>query len=107
MALKATLTIDGNETVLLNAKNKRTGIEPIYTAYVYGDFGGGTVTISLSPDGGTTDITAIDSGSTVTLTAAEARNIVVNSDEAEPVQIRFTMAGATNPDVTVKVYDNS
>lgn len=107
MALKATLTIDGNETVLLNAKNKRTGIDPIYTAYVYGDFGGGTVSVSLSPDGGTTDITAIDSGSAVNITSDEARNIIVNSDESNPVQIRFTMAGATNPDVTVKVYDNS
>ena len=71
------LFITGNERVFVNLKNKRTG-QPNQVRYIaYGDFGGGTITVDLSPDGGITEVTNINNGESVTfrlLKKREGRN---------------------------------
>lgn len=98
------ITADGNADITL--KNKRTGQSNRFTIYVYGDFGAGTLGVQLSPDQGTTFISNINDGAALEFTADQVENINVNSDEANPVILRFALSGSTNPDLNIKVYNN-
>lgn len=105
MALINTLTLTNNGTVSMKCKNNRVGVPNTYTCIVYGTFGSGTVTVKVSADG-STYVNMIDDGSTVTFTEGAGENFQVNSDEMNPVYLGFTLAGATSPNITIKIYDN-
>jgi len=69
------------------------------TVAAWGTFGGGTLTMEMSPDGGTTWIALDPSGSTVnTFTANGVGNFQINID----CLVRATLSGATTPSVNVK-----
>jgi len=105
MALISTLTLTDNGTVSMKCKNGRTGVEPSYMAIVYGTFGGGTITAKVSADN-STFVDLINNGSDVTSTAGFAEKFFINSDENSPVYLGFTLAGATAPSITIKIYDS-
>jgi hypothetical protein len=105
MALISTLTLTDNGTVSMKCKNNRVGASSTYTVIIYGTFGGGTITTKVSADG-VTYVNMIDDGSTVTFTSGAGENFQINSDENQPVYLGFTLAGATAPSITIKIYDN-
>jgi hypothetical protein len=79
-------------------------------AFTYGTFGSGTVTLFVSPDGGTTKIALKDAISgTAISNAAAAMNTIrlanggTNSDN---LILYATLAGSTNPALTVAIFDN-
>lgn len=81
------------------------------TSFVYGTFGGGTVTLFVSPDGGTTKVALKDwvSGTAVSVATTAAMNFLrlgnggTNSDN---LILYATLAGSTNPALTVAIFDN-
>ena len=73
------------------------------------DFGSGTVTIKVSPDGGTTLITAQKAdGTDVTFTADGVQNVELGfGNSQEGMDIYAVMAGSTSPTVNVTIFDNA
>lgn len=105
MALITTLTLEADGTVSIPCKNSRNGKASTYTVIAYGDFGGGTVTAQVSADAGVTYVDKINSGESVTFTEGFGEEFRINSDESAPVLLGFTLAGATAPTITFKVFD--
>jgi len=66
------------------------------TAIITGDFGGGTVTIQISPDGGTTWVTMTDQDGTDKEWTDDA---TVTIGPLDSCHMRFDLTGATNPDL--------
>lgn len=81
------------------------------TSFGYGTFGGGTITLFVSPDGGTTKVPLKDavSGTAVSVATSGAMNFLklgsggTNSDE---LIIYATLAGSTAPALTLAIFDN-
>jgi hypothetical protein len=91
MAQSYNLTADGSTAAL-----QTTGTVNVAA---FGTFGGGTLTIQASYDGGSTYFALTDAnGAAGAFTADGAYNIEVG--EAD---IRFTLAGATSPNIDVVV----
>lgn len=72
----------------------------------FGDFGGGTLTFSYSPDNGTTKISLKNGigGSAISLTADESFAFtapIYNGDKA--LILYATLSGSTSPDIDVRV----
>lgn len=105
MSRKANLTITDNGATLYKMKNNNVGIKAIITAYVYGEFGGGTLTVGVSADNGSTVITDIDPNGLNAFTSNFSREYSANSDEYYPTTLVFTLSGATDPDIAVAIYD--
>lgn len=84
----------------------------VATISVYGTFGGGTVTIFMSPDNGTTKIALIDplTSAAISLTSARAFNIKAGAGSgnagATDVKLYATLAGSTGANLNITVHDN-
>jgi len=100
------ISADG-DTSLGKFYNPRRDNPPRGTVYVFGTFGGGTVTLQSSPDGGTTFIDVPDStGAATTLTANGMVNFELFSDAEEPIELNLNLAGATAPSLTYVLFDS-
>lgn len=104
-----TIILDGDKTIPLH--NKRGRGRQIYTVYLSGGFGGGTVTALLNADGAN-DIPIKDSaGAAISLTVNDMFNFEANSgpgtDSGDVVKLIITTTGATAPTINLNVYDNS
>ena len=107
MALKHKETITANGSVTLRLKNIRSN-RNIYSVFVGGTFGGGTITALLSGDD--TNYVAIKdaSGDDVSFTEGGIFNFEVLSDSLQQVmKLRITLAAATSPDINLRVYDSA
>ncbi len=74
-----------------------------------GGFGGGTLTMQVSPDGGVTKHTVKDvNGALVSLTAAGMFTAPLGngSTNANDLEVYATLTGATGPTLSVQLYDN-
>lgn len=108
--MKHTAQIDTNESVFI-CDVRRIVEKPMFkaTIAVSGSFGGGTVTLQMSPDGGTTKINLRDvTGTIASITANDAYNIELGygSTNGDNIKLYASMAGATAPDVDIAVFDN-
>jgi len=110
--LDTTVSADGNTDITWKPARKETPNRA--TVYVFGgggnDFGSGTVTVQVSPDGGTTFIDIPDqSGTAITFTANGVTNFELygNGDPISTgsVQIRLALAGSTAPTVRYVIDD--
>ncbi len=106
--LNVNLIADGT-TESIDLNNIRGISDNLYTICVYGSsFGGGTITITASPDSGTTDIPLLDSaGAALTFTANGIRNFILNSDPTNPLSISGTLTGSTNPNINISIFRNN
>lgn len=108
LIVNTTLTADGT-TSDYKIYDLRGISSNIYTIAVYGSsFGGGTVTVTASPDGGTTDISLLDNaGTPLTFTSNGIRNFLLNSDPTNPLSISAALTGSTNPNINIRIYRNN
>lgn len=110
---KYTLTFaaDASLSKVCTVNRRNMAQEWFANSFVYGTFGGGTVTLFVSPDGGTTKIALKDaiSGTAISVATTAAMNSIrlgnggTNSDA---LIIYATLAGSTNPAMTVAIFDN-
>lgn len=103
-----TLSADGSVQIA-SCHSRRGVLEYIATILVNGTWGGGTITFSFSKNGGTTKIPVKDlTGTTVTSTADDNVNISTGTSHINTVELTLwaTLAGATNPSLTLDVFDN-
>ncbi len=108
---RTTATITSNASVLIGRINRPRAAD-FYgaTLLLRGTFGGGTVTVQVSPDNGTTLLT-LETPSGVGLAATANRCITLplignGSTNADQLQLYVTVAGATSPNITVDLFDN-
>tara|TARA_R110000744_G_scaffold90984_8_gene176607 strand:- start:786 stop:1088 length:303 start_codon:yes stop_codon:yes gene_type:complete len=88
-----------NYTITSNSSTAGLPVEGKINFAIFGSFGGGTVSVDLSYDGGTTWFSATnEAGTAVAVTSSQALNIQVGESN-----IRFTLAGATAPSITVSL----
>lgn len=100
--LTQSLAADGSVT--FDIMPSRRDVPAVSTVQIAGTFGSGTVTIAASLDGGTTYTTLKSpAGSSLAITAADIFNFELESDPKLPTKLRFTLAGATNPSITVSL----
>lgn len=80
------------------------------TLMIYGNFGGGAVTILASSDGGTTKIPQNDYTGTAYTTSANATvNIRIpgaGGGNSDSIILYGTLTGSTSPALTIDVVDN-
>lgn len=77
--------------------------------FVYGTFGGGTVSWLWSPDGGITKLAMTDyTGTAITSSANDSfkANFETGSDNNDRIQLYATLSGGSNSNLTVGFYDN-
>lgn len=78
------------------------------TVRANGTWGSGTITWYHSLDACSTNVALKDlSGTTVTSTADDMFNVTLGNAHTKMQYLCATLAGATNPSLTVKVYDNN
>lgn len=107
----ATFSADASLTKLFTLHRRTNATEWFANTFVYGTFGGGTITLFVSPDGGTTKIALKDSisGTAISVASAAAMNSVRLGNGAnnnDQLIIYSTLAGSTNPALTVAIFDN-
>ncbi len=100
-----------NTSVKLCDVTKPTHAESWYaTAIATGTFGTGTVTFQGSVDGGSTkfDLRDCSSGSAAALTAAGMNNLQLGNPDSnlDSLSIYATIGAATNPSLTITLFDN-
>lgn len=81
-----------------------------FTMGVYGTFGGGTVTVNVSPDSGTTLLPlAPINGSSPSITAAGAYTFKIGNGDKNTDQPKVYVAigAATNPVLSIVAWDNN
>ncbi len=108
MAKINSVSFTTNTTTLLGHVVRPRGLmDWRLAAHAYGTWGSGSLTFQLSSDGGTTKTTLDDGSATVTLTANRWIDIYPPSAPAENGKLLLyaTLAGATNPSLTVELYD--
>ena len=102
-----TLTADGDTLIRTIPRLPNNFFATIFCT---GTFGSGTVTIKLSPDGGTTKVDAADAAGTVAFTAAGVKNLETgygsNNSTDDGIKVYASLAGSTNPDINITVFDN-
>jgi hypothetical protein len=110
---KYTLTFTADATLqkVMTVKIPGTATEWFANSYVYGTFGGGTVTLFASPDGGTTKIALKDaiSGNAISVATTAAMNTIrlgSGSKNDDNIIIYATLASSTNPALTLAIFDN-
>lgn len=116
MALKTlTISADTSGTFLASVHRRRDAPHYLATCLIYGgggnNFGSGTVSLHLSPDGGTTLIPINDlSGNPVATTGnlslpkIELGNPSTNTDT---LKIYVVVSGSTSPTIKINWYDNN
>lgn len=103
------LTAQNTRIELLKVHKPRSLDFYYASIFVFGTFGGGTVSIQASPDNGTTFITLNnEAGTAATFTANGMMNLKTGvNDKLEGDLILYaSIATATNPSLTVTVFDN-
>lgn len=105
-----TQTFTADASKLIGTVHRRS-MAPHYvgTIIAYGTWGSGTITYYLSPNGGTTKVPLKDlTGTTVTSTADDNVNVQLGNSNVNSTELSVwaTLAGATNPSLTVSMYDN-
>lgn len=107
----ATLSAQNTNTILFTAHKPRNGsVSSLFTVLVSGTFGGGTVTVNISPDKGTTLVPLVPIGTSApTITAAMAFTYQVgNGDKlADSPDIYVSIGAATTPTINIVAYDNN
>lgn len=115
LIIDGTLTADGdltdaegNDTFTWKPIRKEAPLRG--TIFVYGDFGSGTLTANVSPDGGTTFIAIPDAtGADTAFTSDGVVNFELYGSgdpiKENSVKLQFTLAGSTDPDLNVRVFD--
>lgn len=103
------ITADGDTTVPLH--NARGKDRHIYTVYLSGDFGTGTVTAFLNADA-TNDIPIKDAvGAAISVTDDDMFNFEANSgsgtNNGDKVDLVITTASSTAASINLNVYDNT
>lgn len=111
---KYTLTFGADAALqeVCRVNRRKDSQEWMANTFVYGTFGGGTMTLFVSPDGGTTKIALKDSiaGTAISVASTAAMNTVRlgNGDKNNEFLIIYaTVAGSTNPALTVAIFDNT
>lgn len=107
----ATLNAQSTNVFLFDVHKPRGGEDCCtFTVMASGTFGAGTVTINVSPDGGTTlaPLAPIN-GSSPSITALGAYTFKIgNGDKnADQPKIYAAVGVATNPVLTLTVWDNN
>lgn len=111
MALIKDQVLTANGDVIFDWRSHRGATPNMGTIAAYGSaFGSGTVTVTVSFDGGTTYMALKDIGGTsITFTANGYANFQINGGQnpilTEQIKIKATLAGSTNPTVSVRAYD--
>lgn len=107
MKTTTTFTADASKKIC-DVKKRIDTSNFLATILAYGTWGGGTITYYLSPDNGTTKVALKDlTGVAVTSTADDNVNTNLGSSDNSPLlEIWATLAGATNPSLTINVFDN-
>lgn len=106
---KYSATVTTNTANYLCDVDRRRDSPSFFASIVcYGTFGGGTITIQMSPDGGTTKMDVPNqAGASTTFTANSVQNIELgNGDGLTAMKLYATMAGSTSASVVVEVWDN-
>jgi len=99
-------SVSSNGSVDFDWLNKRGDNNNRGSLFVYGTFGGGTVSLLASPDGGTTYVPVKDStGTAITFTANNLINFELYSDPRNPVKLRLTLSGAAGANLSYTLYD--
>lgn len=106
-----TFSADASLSKVMTVKLPGVVTEWMANSYVYGTFGGGTVTLFASPDGGTTKIPLKDSisGTAISVASAAAMNTMrlgSGANNNDNVIIYATLSGSTNPALTLAIFDN-
>lgn len=104
-------TADASLSKVMTVKIPGVTTEWFANTFVYGTFGSGTVTLFVSPDGGTTKIALKDaiSGTAISVATTAAMNTVrlgSGSTLSDNLIIYATLAGSTNPALTLAIFDN-
>lgn len=91
-------------------RRRRDAWSYLATLLAFGTWGGGSLSWQLSPDAGATLLPLKDlSGNALVSNSNDSFNSqfgnTVNNNDS--LQIWVTMAGATNPNVTVRIDDNN
>lgn len=111
---KITSTLSGNGDVEIGRVRRNRDRQVRFykaTISIYGTFGGGTATLKMSSDGGTTKYALKDapgsSGSDITYTANGSANIELgfSDDNDTEFKLYVSLAGATDPEITIDVFD--
>lgn len=106
------MTADASLTYLCTVNKKRDLTDWQATAFVYGTFGSGTVTLHVSPDGGTTKVPLLNTAGTaisIASASAMARTQLAGSgsENDDSMLIYATLSGSTNANLNVTIYDNN
>lgn len=105
------MIVDASLTYVCTVNKKRDLTAFEGTAFVSGTFGSGTVTLFVSPDGGTTKVPLLNTAGTAISIAAAAmamfRLAGSGSTNSDSMMIYATLAGSTNANLNVTVYDNN
>ena len=103
-------TISADGTVELGVIKRNTGNFPSELMFFgYGTWGSGTLTLYWSPDAGTTKIAMTDlSNAAVTSTVnfGIRSSFITGGKNSDKIHLYATLAGSTNPSLTVGFYDN-
>lgn len=108
-------TADASLTKICNVHMKKGVDQYFATVCIYGtggnNFGSGTVTMFVSPDGGTTKVALKDaiSGTAISTTSSAMFTVRLGngSTNSDNLMLYATVAGSTNPSISVTVADNS
>lgn len=105
-------TVDVSLTKVCTVSRSRENPMWEATSIVYGsNFGGGTVTLFVSPDGGTTKVPLKDwvSGTAVSVGTTGAINFLrlgAGGTNSDNLIIYATLAGSTSPVLALAIFDN-
>lgn len=109
---KYTLTFAADAALveLCTVNKVRALTEWFANIFVYGTFGGGTVTLFISPDGGTTKVPLLSTaGAAISIGTTGAMVSVRLADggtNADAMKIYATLSGSAAPALTVALFDN-
>lgn len=105
------MVADAALTYVCTVNKKRASNDYEGTAFASGTFGSGTITLFVSPDGGTTKVPLLNTSNTAisiaTAAMASFRLAGSGSTNADSMIIYATLAGSTNPNLNVTIYDNN
>jgi hypothetical protein len=107
----AALSAQNTNVYLFTVHKPRNGSDCCtFTLGAYGTFGGGTVTVNVSPDSGTTLLPlAPINGSSPSITAAGAYTFKIGNGDKnnDAPQIFVAVGAATNPSLSIVAWDNN
>jgi hypothetical protein len=106
-----TMGADASLTYVCDVHKVREHNDWQATAFVYGTFGSGTVTLHVSPDGGTTKVPLLNTAGTaisIATAGAMVRTQLAGNESfnGQAMKIYATLSGSTAPALNVVIYDN-